>query len=105
MMSGRFDLLPPTQEMLRQRGASAHERALHERLSAIVDRHLTQAQEDRASADSAREARRREIQANVVVALQARESRDATRTQRALGSPGDTQADARKVGGGGAPKG
>ena len=54
MMSGRFDHLPPTQEMLRQRGASAGERALHERLDAAVQRRLAQAQDlDRQMAERA----------------------------------------------------
>ena len=104
MMSGRFDLLPPTQEMLRRRGASAQERSLHERLSAIVDRHLVQAEEDRATADRAQEARRREITARVTLAIQEREARDATRAGAELGTPGQTRANERRAGGG-APTG
>ena len=105
MMSGRFDHLPPTQEMLRQRGASAGERALHERLGAIVQRRLAQAQEDRTRADGARETRRREIEAQVAVALQQREARDAVRAGAEQGTPGQTKANERKASGGGAPKG
>ena len=104
MMSGRFDLLPPTQEMLRRRGASAQERSLHERLSAIVDRHLVQAEEDRATADRSQEARRREITARVATALQQRKARDATRSLPELGTLGQTRANVRKAGGG-VPKG
>ena len=105
MMSGRFDHLPPTQDMLRRRGASAEERALHERLGAIVQRRLTQAQEDRARARESRETRRREIEARVAVALQQREARDAVRAGAKQGTPGQTRANERKASGGGAPKG
>ena len=109
MMSGRFDHLPPTQEMLRQRGASAGERALHERLGAIVQRRLAQAQDlDRQMAERAtmsRETRRREIEARVAVALQQREARDAVRSGAEQGTPGQTKANERKASGGGAPKG